>query len=110
VLADRACDGAVIALGGGTPTAPGARALLDAARAKGTIRIVLLEAPPAVLGARLSIAPGDRPLLMGANFAEEAELLANRRLPVYRELADATVRTDGDLADALARIEKSVPG
>lgn len=110
VLADGACDGAVIALGGGTPTAPGARSLLEAARASGAIRIVLLEALPAVLGARLAVAPGDRPLLMGANFVEEAELLASRRLPTYRELADATVRTDGDLADALARIEKSVPG
>ena len=106
VLADCPGDGAVIALGGGTPTAPGARALLDTARTGGVIRIVLLEALPEVLGARLSVAPGDRPLLMGANFTEEAALLASRRLPAYRELADATVRTDGDLADALARIEE----
>jgi len=105
-LSDPRLDGAVIALGGGTPTAPGARALLQAARSNGSIRVVLLEAPPAVLGARLTVAPGDRPLLMGADFTEEAELLASRRLPAYRELADATVRTDGDLADALARIEE----
>lgn len=101
VLAHEASDGAVIALGGGTPTAPGARALLEAARAAGAIRIVLLEAPPEVLGARLSVAPGDRPLLMGADFADEARLLGERRLPGYRALADATVTTGGDAAHSL---------
>ena len=101
VLATDARHGAVIALGGGTPTAPGARALLEAARANGSIRIVLLEAPPAVLGARLSVAPGDRPLLMGTNFTEEAALLGERRLPAYRALADSTVTTGGTTAESL---------
>jgi len=101
VLATDARHGAVIALGGGTPTAPGARALLETARANGSIRIVLLEAPPAVLGARLSVAPGDRPLLMGTNFTEEAALLGERRLPAYRALADSTVTTGGTTAESL---------
>ena len=104
LLADPAAAGAIVALGGGTPTAPGARALLESARAAGTARIVLLEAPPAVLGARLSVSPGDRPLLMGANFAEEAALLGERRLPGYRALADAVVETGGGVEDALARL------
>lgn len=108
VLSSDARHGAVIALGGGTPTAPGARALLEAARADGTIRIVLLEAPPAVLGARLSVAPGDRPLLMGANFTEEAALLGERRLPAYRALADATVTTGGTTADSLDALAAAV--
>ena len=101
-----AAAGSVIALGGGTPTAPGARALLEAARDAGRIRIVLLEAPPAVLGARLAVAPGDRPLLMGADFAEEAALLAERRMPAYRALAQATVMTVGPTDASLAELER----
>ena len=98
--------GSVIALGGGTPTAPGARALLEAARDAGRIRIVLLEAPPAVLGARLAVAPGDRPLLVGADFAEEAEILAARRMPAYRALAQAAVMTAGPTDASLAELER----
>jgi shikimate kinase len=98
----------VIALGGGTPTAPGARELLERARAEGRVRVVLLEAPPAVLGARLAIAPGDRPLLMGANFAEEAALLADRRMPLYRTLADAVVSTSAGTAESLAALERAI--
>ena len=106
LLSDPSAAGSVIALGGGTPTAPGARALLEAARASGTVKVVLLDAPPAVLGARLSVSPGDRPLLMGANFAEEAELLGGRRLPGYRELADAVVPTGGGVEAALAQLQE----
>ncbi|MBU3682578.1 MAG: shikimate kinase [Phycisphaerales bacterium] len=105
-LAGDAAAASVIALGGGTPTAPGARGMLEAARDAGRIRIVLLEAPPAVLGARLSVAPGDRPLLMGADFAEEATLLAERRMPAYRALAQATVSTARPTADSLAELER----
>lgn len=104
VLADPALAGAIVALGGGTPTAPGARELLERLRSEGRIRIVLLDAAPAVLGARLAVAPGDRPLLLGANFAEEAALLAERRMPSYRALADATVSTEGDTAATLERL------
>ena len=101
--------GAVIALGGGTPLAPGARELLERARALGTVRIVLLDAPPKVLGARLAVAPGDRPLLVGADFAEEAALLAERRMPIYRALADATVTTAASTHESLMEIERALP-
>ena len=67
---------------------------------------MLLEAPAAVLGARLAVAPGDRPLLMGADFAEEAMLLAERRMPAYRALAQATVMTARPTADSLAELER----
>lgn len=96
--------GTVIALGGGTPTAPGAQALLERSAGAGRIRIALLEAPPAVLGARLKAAPGDRPLLMGADFAEEAALLATRRMPIYRALAATTVDTSKPTDQALAAL------
>jgi shikimate kinase len=107
-LAHDASTGAVIALGGGTPTAPGARELIERARTEGRIRVVLLEAPPAVLGSRLSLAPGDRPLLVGADFGQEAVMLAERRLPLYRALADATVSTAAGTSDALAAIERAL--
>lgn len=97
--------GAVIALGGGTPTAPGAADMLARARAEGRIRVILLEAPAAVLGARLSVAPGDRPLLLGADFAEEAALLGARRLPAYRAMSDAIVATVGEAAAGLKALE-----
>ena len=102
--------GAVVALGGGTPTAPGARELLERARADGLARVVLLEAPAAVLGARLAAAPGDRPLLLGTDFTQEAALLGERRMPAYRTLADAVVSTAGDAEASVAAIESSVPG
>lgn len=105
VLAESSSAGAVIALGGGTPTAPGARELIEAARAAGSVRVALLEAPAPVLGARLSVAPGDRPLLMGTDFTEEAELLAARRMPIYRALADAVIITATTTADALAALD-----
>ena len=99
-----AAPGTVIALGGGTPTAPGARELLERAAANGRIRIALLDAPPVVLGARLNAAPGDRPLLMGADFAEEAALLAAKRMPAYRTLAHAAVDTAQPTDRALAAL------
>lgn len=107
VLASASPSGTVIALGGGTPTAPQARALLESARAAGTIRIILLEAPPETLGARLTNNPGDRPLLAGASFAEEALLLSEARLPMYRTLADAVVSTGGHAATSVEMLERA---
>ncbi len=102
VLTDAAAGApCVLALGGGTPTHAPSRELLQAAASAGTARIVLLEAAPAVLGARVSAAPLDRPLLAGASFAEEARILSERRLPLYRQLAAATVRTDQPAEQAL---------
>ncbi|MEY4942338.1 MAG: Shikimate kinase, partial [Planctomycetota bacterium] len=100
-------SGTVIALGGGTPTAPSARALLASARAAGTIRIILLEAPAETLGARLTNNPGDRPLLAGASFAEEALLLSEARLPMYRTLADAVVSTGGHAEASVEMLERA---
>ncbi|MSR04173.1 MAG: shikimate kinase [Phycisphaerales bacterium] len=107
VLSSPSTSGAVIALGGGTPTAPAARALLESARAAGTIRIILLEAPPETLGARLTNNPGDRPLLAGASFAEEALLLGEARLPMYRTLADAVVSSGGHATASVEMLERA---
>lgn len=98
---------AVLALGGGTPTHLPSRELLEAARARGEVKMILLDAAPAVLGARVAASPGDRPLLAGANFAEEAKLLCERRLPGYRQLSDAVVRTDVATEEALRDLERA---
>jgi hypothetical protein len=42
---------------------------------------------------------------MGADFTEEAELLAARRMPIYRALADAVIATSTTTADALAALD-----
>ena len=62
----------------------------------------------AVDGISLAVAPGDRPLLLGADFAEEAALLSERRMPAYRSLADATVGTEGDTAATLERLLNAI--
>jgi shikimate kinase len=107
VLQDASTAGAVIALGGGTPTTPEVRALLEAARTAGAIRTILLEAPAEILGQRLTLSPGDRPLLAGTSFAEEAVLLGKDRLPIYRLLADAVVATGGDTAESVRLLQRA---
>ncbi|QYU66936.1 hypothetical protein J4558_18510 [Leptolyngbya sp. 15MV] len=58
-------DQRVIALGGGTPTAPLAADLIEHERAQGRARVVYLWAPASVLRARLASSLGDRPSLDG---------------------------------------------
>ncbi len=109
----------VIALGGGTPIIPAARALLDAARDAGRVRCILLMATPGELAARLDHTPGDRPALTGAGREATADLnrasdlsptpasevatVLAARLPIYRGLADAEIDT-GRLDEAAATL------
>jgi hypothetical protein len=46
---------------------------------------------------------------MGTDFAQEAALLGERRLPLYRSIADAVVTTAGDAEASLAAIEAVTP-
>lgn len=81
----------VLALGGGTPTAPGAAELLrEAARAR-TITMVYLHAPPDVLRARVREGDANRPSLTGAGTLEEIDAVYRTRDPLYRELAGRVV-------------------
>lgn len=80
----------VLALGGGTPTAPGASDLLGPPSS-----IVYLRAQPGTLRARL--APTDhasRPSLTGAPMLDEIDAVFARRDPLYQRLARATIDTD----------------
>ncbi|HZW08440.1 MAG TPA: shikimate kinase, partial [Phycisphaerales bacterium] len=64
----------VIALGGGTPTAPGAAAMLADAADAGAISLVYLFAAPDLLRSRLALGgAGDRPSLTGAGTLAEIE-------------------------------------
>lgn len=93
-LGDALAEGShtVIALGGGTPTAPGAEDLLAGARAAGW-RIILLDAPDEVLAQRIRQAPGTRPSLTGAAPDDEIAAIRARRWPTFGRLADAVLAT-----------------
>lgn len=103
-LADalRATAHTVIALGGGTPMAPGARAMIDAARGSGW-RVMLLDAPDEVLGERIRQSPGTRPSLTGAAPDREVSEIRARRWPTLEGLADAIVATDGRTPSEIAQ-------
>jgi shikimate kinase len=98
----------VLALGGGTPTAPGAAELLQSARAEGRAFLVFLDPPLDALARRLSADAGDRPSLTGRGVVEEISEIAARRRGPYAALAELVLRED--LApDALAdRIEAAL--
>jgi shikimate kinase len=96
---DQAAGGAagpVLALGGGTPTAPGAADLLRERAAAGSVRLLYLRASAETLAGRLTAAGGpDRPALVGDDPVSEITVLFERRDPLYRELADSTLHLDG---------------
>jgi len=106
----RTNPGPVVALGGGTPTAPGAADFLRNARARGLCVTVYLRAAPETLRARLATADNtDRPSLTGADPLGEIDAVHAARDPLYRELADAVVETDGlDEAAALERVVRAL--
>lgn len=99
-----ACETAprVIALGGGTPTAPGAASFIDALRQDGRAIVVYLAPPLAIIEERLREAAGNRPSLTGRGVVEEIAEIARRRQPLYAALADFTFADEVD-AEAVVR-------
>ena len=102
-------DGQVIALGGGTPTAPGAADLLRTACDAGRATVVYLAAAAATLRTRLAAADmADRPSLTGADPLAEIDAVLVRRDPLYRDLATEVIETDSmgveEVAGMLARL------
>lgn len=102
----------VIALGGGTPTAPGAAELLLGAKASShaspqghaSARVVYLRASARTLQARLRADPNlhQRPSLTGLHPVLEAPILLEQREPVYIKLADVIVSVEGRTPDEIA--------
>lgn len=96
-------DGRVVALGGGTPTAPGAADLLRRERDAGRARLIYLWADAQTLRTRLAATDlSQRPSLTGADPLTEIDAMLARRDPLLRELADEVVDTVGRLPDEVA--------
>lgn len=95
----------VIALGGGTPTAPGAPALLLDAQAGRVAVVAYLRATPELLAERLR-ADGEqsRPSLTGAPAADEVATLFLRRDPLYSRLADKIIDASGTPEEVVAQL------
>jgi shikimate kinase len=96
-----AAPGCVIATGGGVVLRPSNRAAL---RRYGSV--VWLTADPAVLAERLRRNPSEaagRPALTASGTIEEIAEVLRARTPLYREVADVEVPTDGRTADEVAR-------
>lgn len=91
--------GAVIATGGGAVEAAAVRQRLAQAAT-----VVWLQAPPAVLAARLAADDCVRPLL-GDDPAARLGELARRRGPLYAQVADIAIdATRGDASAVAARV------
>ncbi len=86
----------ILALGGGTPTAPGAAKAMQAAKETGRLRIVWLHLPPETLAARIeSDDLSNRPALMGADPVSEMHAVYEARRACFESLASETIELDG---------------
>jgi shikimate kinase len=82
----------IIALGGGTPIAPGAAELLRTSGAN----IVYLRGTPETLRDRLASSDNsNRPALIGDDVLSEVQALFDQRDGLYRELAHSIIHIDG---------------
>lgn len=82
----------IIALGGGTPTAPGAADVLRGARAN----IIYLRGTPETLRERLTHADNaNRPALVGDDVLSEVQTLFDQRDDLYREIAHSIIHIEG---------------
>ncbi len=93
-------SGQIVALGGGTPTAPGAPDVLRASDAN----IVYLRGTPETLRDRLAHADNaDRPTLVGDDVLSEVQTLFDQRDGLYREIATSVIHIDGVREESLLR-------
>lgn len=98
--------GRVIALGGGVPMIPEARAMIEQAVSEGRAETVYLQTSIETMRQRLSRDPGDRPSLTGASPGadpvDEIACVLVEREPVYMALAGLIVTTDDRTAEEVA--------
>ena len=115
-LLARGGGGQIIALGGGTPTAPGVDGLITGHRAAGRAVVFYLRADAVTLRARLSQTDNThRPSLTGGHVLDEIGTLLAQRDPLYRTLADEIIEVGGETAEAIAaaiarRIDRHTAG
>lgn len=92
----------VIASGGGTPTAPGATALIHERAAHGGLRVVYLRGVPETLRKRLCASDDpNRPSLMGRDPIDEIEDVFAARDALYQSLADVVIDVDQSVEDVV---------
>ncbi len=88
----------IIALGGGTPTAPGCEELL----AEDSCRVMYLKAQPRTLQERLSMTNNsDRPSLTGAGVVDEVSDVFAQRDPLYMNICESVIHVDEVDEDAV---------
>jgi len=91
-------EGAIIALGGGTPTVEGFE------EASGEAVRVYLHATPRMLASRIEDDDADRPALNGESSVEEMGEVYAVRDSGYRALAHKVVEAQGTVEETLARL------
>ncbi|MBO6514381.1 MAG: shikimate kinase [Phycisphaerales bacterium] len=90
--------GQVVSLGGGTPTAAGCVELLSGDGQ----RVLYLKAQPDTLRERLASSDNsDRPSLTGRGVIDEVAGVYEERDPLYMEIAESVIHTDGVGEDAV---------
>jgi shikimate kinase len=103
-------QGQVLALGGGTPIAPGAADTLRGSQRAGA-KLVYLRASAQTLRSRLENQTHDRPSLTGADPLAEIDAVLAQRDPMYLALADTVVGVDGLSEDqVLSQVLAAVQG
>ncbi len=112
LLSELKGDGRIIALGGGTPTAPGCAELLRGAQGRGVCRVVYLRGSVETLRDRLRVGENaDRPSLTGGEIVDEVRAVFDARDGLYRDLAESVVCVDGvgegSLVTALAALVRA---
>ena len=85
-------EASIIALGGGTPTAPGAQEQIEDALAKGVAHVAWLDAPDPILLSRIG-QDRERPALSELPPAEEMAKIRQLREPVFRQIAQDHIDT-----------------
>lgn len=97
--------GAVVALGGGTPTAPGCAEKLLEARRAGRVVIAYLRATPGDLRERLrGRMDASRPSLTGRDPLDEIDEVFAARDPLYQRLATRMVENLRSVEDGVERL------
>ncbi len=103
-LLHEAAGTSVLALGGGTPIIPEARAAL---LSEHDLYIVYLRCSSTELARRLSQEPGDRPSITGRGSLQEVGEVLAAREPVYESLAHSVIEADhaaGQVVESILRI------
>lgn len=99
----------IIALGGGTPTAPGAAELIAQATRERRCIVAYLRCMPDELRARLrsldDSAMAGRPSLTGAHPLDEIENIFAARDDLYRRLATRTIEGVSSVDEALSALD-----